>query len=214
MWLRGIVQVAAYQWECDARMVKRAFDIISAAAGLIILSPVLLAIGAAVKLHDGGAVFYRARRVGKGGELFDVLKFRTMIPDAHKQGPGITASGDARVTPVGRLLRKTKLDELPQLINVVRGEMSLVGPRPEDPRYVEQYTADQREILSIRPGITSAASLAYRNEEQLLSGDDWERLYLDEVMPAKLAIDLEYIRHRSLATDISLIVRTVKSMID
>lgn len=195
-------------------MVKRTFDIISAGTGLVVLSPLLLLIGVALKLHDEGPVFYRARRVGKDGDLFDVLKFRSMIPDAGKQGPGITADGDARITPLGRILRRTKLDELPQLINVVRGEMSLTGPRPEDPRYVELYTAEQREILSVRPGITSAASLAFRHEEQLLSGADWERKYLEEVMPAKLAVDLDYIRHSTLTSDVRLIVRTIKSMLD
>ena len=132
-----------------------------------------------------------------------------MIVDADRRGPGITAAGDRRVTRIGAFLRRTKLDELPQLINVLRGEMSLVGPRPEDPRYVALYTEEQRQILRVRPGITSAASLAYRHEEQLLSGSDWETQYRQQVMPAKLALDLEYLSRRTMASDLVLIWRTV-----
>ena len=124
---------------------------------------------------------------------FRLYKFRRMVSDADKQGPGITATGDSRITRVGRFLRRTKIDELPQLINVLSGDMSLVGPRPEDPRYVTLYTPEQRRVLAVRPGITSAASLAYRHEEQLLAGADWETVYREEVLPAKLAIDLEYL---------------------
>jgi lipopolysaccharide/colanic/teichoic acid biosynthesis glycosyltransferase len=134
-----------------------------------------------------------------------------MVVDADKKGSGVTGDNDDRVTSVGRFLRRTKLDELPQLWNVLCGDMSLVGPRPEDPRYVDLYTLEQREILQYRPGITSMASLAYRNEEQLLTSSDWERRYIDEVMPAKLAIDLEYSRHANLITDIGLILRTAVS---
>jgi lipopolysaccharide/colanic/teichoic acid biosynthesis glycosyltransferase len=173
---------------------------------------VLAAIGIAIKLDDGRPVFYRALRVGKGGAPFRLLKFRTMFVDADKRGPGITSKGDSRVTRTGRFLRRTKLDELPQLINVVKGEMSLVGPRPEDPRYVALYTPEQRQVLSVAPGITSAASLAYRHEEQLLSSDDWEILYRTQVMPAKLAIDLDYLRRRTLWTDVKLIFRTIAAV--
>jgi len=135
-----------------------------------------------------------------------------MVADADKRGPGITATGDSRVTPVGRFLRRTKIDELPQLINVLRGDMSLVGPRPEDPRYVARYTPEQRRVLAVRPGITSAASLTYRHEEQLLSGEDWETVYRTQVMPEKLAIDLAYLQRRTLWSDLVLVFRTVVAM--
>jgi lipopolysaccharide/colanic/teichoic acid biosynthesis glycosyltransferase len=192
-------------------MLKRGFDVVASGVGLVVLSPLFFVITIAVRLNSRGPVFYRARRVGRYGNQFLLYKFRSMITDADQIGPGITSAQDNRITSVGRFLRRTKLDELPQLINVVRGEMSLVGPRPEDPRYVELYTPEQREILRYRPGITSMASFKYRNEEQLLSGDDWERTYVGQVMPAKLAIDLEYARRANLFTDIWLILRTIIS---
>lgn len=192
-------------------MLKRAFDIVASGAGLIILFPVFLVIAIAVRMNSRGPVLYRARRVGRYGKEFHLYKFRSMVADADRQGPGITSAQDNRITPIGRFLRRAKLDELPQLINVLRGEMSLVGPRPEDPRYVALYTPEQREILQYRPGITSIASLTYRHEEQLLSGPDWEQLYVDEVMPAKLTIDLDYARRANLFTDIWLILRTMVS---
>jgi lipopolysaccharide/colanic/teichoic acid biosynthesis glycosyltransferase len=192
-------------------MLKRGFDVVASGVGLIVLSPLFFVIAIAVRLNSRGPVFYRARRVGRYGKEFLLYKFRSMITDADQIGPGITSAQDNRITSVGRFLRRTKLDELPQLINVLRGEMSLVGPRPEDPRYVELYTPEQREILRYRPGITSMASFRYRNEEQRLSGDDWERTYVDQVMPAKLAIDLEYARRANLFTDIWLILRTIIS---
>lgn len=190
-------------------MLKRAFDILASGAGLIILSPLFLGIAIAVRASSPGPALYRARRVGRYGKEFTLYKFRSMVANADRQGPGITAAGDSRVTGVGRFLRRTKLDELPQLINVLRGDMSLVGPRPEDPRYVALYTPEQRRILEQRPGITSMASLTYRHEEQMLSGDDWERVYIEQVMPAKLAIDLEYAQRATLWRDIALIVKTV-----
>jgi lipopolysaccharide/colanic/teichoic acid biosynthesis glycosyltransferase len=191
---------------------KQTFDVVCSAAGLIILSPLLVAIAVAIKLDDGGPIFYRARRVGYRGQIFRLYKFRTMRVDADRQGPGITASGDTRITRIGRWLRRTKLDELPQLLNVLLGDMSLVGPRPEDQRYVLLYTPEQRQVLNVRPGITSAASLAYRHEEQLLTGPDWEKTYREEVMPAKLSIDLDYLARRTLLSDMVLILRTVGAM--
>lgn len=190
-------------------MLKRAFDILASGAGLIILSPLFLGIAIAVRASSPGPALYRARRVGRYGKEFTLYKFRSMVANADRQGPGITAAGDSRVTGVGRFLRRTKLDELPQLINVLRGDMSLVGPRPEDPRYVALYTPEQRRILEQRPGITSMASLTYRHEEQMLSGDDWECVYIEQIMPAKLAIDLEYAQRATLWQDIVLIMRTV-----
>jgi lipopolysaccharide/colanic/teichoic acid biosynthesis glycosyltransferase len=132
-----------------------------------------------------------------------------MIVDADKVGPAVTASGDRRVTSIGKFLRRTKLDELPQSLNVLRGEMSLVGPRPEDPRYVAIYTPAQRQILNFRPGITSAASLAYRHEEQMLTGDDWETVYQTKIMPEKIAIDLAYMASANVTTDLKLIFQTI-----
>jgi lipopolysaccharide/colanic/teichoic acid biosynthesis glycosyltransferase len=193
-------------------MANRLLDLSSALIGLIVLSPVFLMIGSIIKLTSPGPVFYVAKRVGLDGRLFHLYKFRTMTASAATIGPGITAKDDPRLTYVGQFLRMTKIDELPQLINVLKGDMSLVGPRPEDPRYVAQYTAEQREVLKFRPGITSAASLAYRREEKMLDRLDWERVYQNEVLPAKLAIDLDYFSKRTLLSDLLLILRTIFSL--
>lgn len=185
----------------------RLVDIIVSALLLVCLSPVLLAIAILVRLSSPGPVLYRHQRVGRAGRPFLLLKFRSMRVCAA--GPAITASGDARITRIGRLLRKWKLDELPQLLNVLRGEMSLVGPRPEVAEYVAHYTDEQREVLRVRPGITGAAQLEFRNEEDLLAGrDDVVEYYIASVMPQKLAIDLGYLERRTLATDLGVLVRT------
>ena len=194
--------------------IRRLLDVVAATLGLAVLSPLLVIIGMLIKLLDGGPVFYKARRVGKGGALFHLLKFRSMVVNADKTGQMVTTQADSRVTPIGRVLRKTKLDELPQLVNVLIGEMSLVGPRPESPKYVEMYTVEQRCVLSVPPGITSAASLQYRHEEQMLTGPDWEEVYCREVMPAKIDIDLAYLQKRTLLSDFSLVLSTVKSMLN
>jgi lipopolysaccharide/colanic/teichoic acid biosynthesis glycosyltransferase len=193
-------------------MLKRAFDIAASGLGLIVVSPLLVITALAIKLDSAGPVFYRATRVGKNGQLFRLIKFRSMVAGADRQGPGITVAGDARITQLGAFLRRSKLDELPQLWNVLVGQMSFVGPRPEDPRYVELYTEEQRRVLAVRPGITSPASLAYRHEERILQGDNWEQHYIEEVMPAKLAIDLEYVHHTTLWQDISIIGKTLVAM--
>jgi lipopolysaccharide/colanic/teichoic acid biosynthesis glycosyltransferase len=193
--------------------MKRLFDVIAATLGLVVLMPLWVVIAALIKLQDGGSVFYGARRVGQHGRIFKLMKFRTMVLNADKIGAAITTQNDPRVTRIGRFLRKTKLDELPQLFNVLKGDMSLVGPRPEDPVYVAFYNDEQKEILRVKPGITSAASLTYRHEEQLLSGPDWELVYKNQVMPAKLKIDLDYLTHRTFFTDLDLIFRTIKSML-
>jgi lipopolysaccharide/colanic/teichoic acid biosynthesis glycosyltransferase len=193
-------------------MIQRLFDFMSALVGLIFLSPIFLIAGLIIKLTSSGPIFHRGKRVGLNGKLFTLYKFRTMIASAAAMGPGITAKDDPRITWIGRLLRRTKIDELPQLINVLKGDMSLVGPRPEDPRYVAQYTPDQKQILSVRPGITSAASLAFRKEEQMLTGPNWERMYCAEVLPNKLAMDLAYLSQRTLLSDILLIIRTILSI--
>lgn len=192
--------------------MMRLIDVLAAALGLLILSPLLLALALWVKLSSPGPIFYRARRVGRGGQLFHLYKFRTMVADADRQGPGITTAGDSRITPVGRFLRRTKLDELPQLLNVLKGEMSLVGPRPEDPRYVALYNAEQQRVLQVRPGITSPASLQYRNESELLRGRDWETVYTQEILPHKLALELDYLQKRSVWRDLGLIGQTVLSL--
>lgn len=194
-------------------MLKRAFDVLASGAGLIVLLPLFLILAVAIRLDTQGPIFYRAKRVGKDGALFRLYKFRTMVVDADKVGPGITTAGDARITKMGRFLRRSKLDELPQVINVIKGDMSIVGPRPEDPRYVEMYSAEQRGVLDVRPGITSPASFAFRNEEQMLHGQDWESIYINEIMPAKLAIDLEYSKHPSLLLDLKIIFQTAMAIL-
>jgi lipopolysaccharide/colanic/teichoic acid biosynthesis glycosyltransferase len=193
--------------------MRRFLDCALSTIGLVILSPLFVAIMAAIKLSDAGPVFHKARRVGLNGKLFLLFKFRTMIISADKIGPGITTAGDERVTPVGRLLRRYKLDEFPQLINVVLGEMSLVGPRPEDPRYAALYNQNQRRILSVLPGMTSPASLSFKDEASSLAGPDWEEKYIAEVVPKKIAIDLEYFQHNTLCSDFLLIVRTIMGIV-
>jgi lipopolysaccharide/colanic/teichoic acid biosynthesis glycosyltransferase len=193
--------------------LQRFITMIVAAFGLLCVSPIFLLIALLIVLDSPGPVFYRAQRIGKSGRIFHLLKFRSMVVNADRQGPGITSAGDRRITRMGHFLRRTKLDELPQLLNVLRGDMNFVGPRPEDPRYVALYTAEQQQILAVRPGITSAASLAFRHEEQLLTGHDWETVYRTQVMPSKLAIDLAYLGKRTLLSDLGLIVRTIIAMI-
>jgi lipopolysaccharide/colanic/teichoic acid biosynthesis glycosyltransferase len=197
-----------------ADSVRRFVDATVSAIGLVALSPLFIIIAVWIKWDSPGPVLYRATRVGRDGMPFHLYKFRSMVVNADKRGPAITSAGDSRVTRSGRFLRRTKLDELPQLINVIKGDMSIVGPRPEDPRYVALYSQEQRRILSVRPGITSAASLSYRHEEQLLTGDDWETLYRNQVMPDKLAIDLAYLERRTLVGDLKLIVQTIAAVFD
>ncbi len=189
-------------------MLKRAFDVTVSALALIVLLPFFVVVAAAICLDSPGPIFHRAVRVGQGGRTFTLYKFRSMIVGAAGCGPGITTSGDPRVTRVGRFLRRTKLDELPQLINVLRGDMSLVGPRPEDPRYVALYSDEQRAVFGVRPGITSPASVHFRHEEALLSGPDWEQQYVEVIMPAKLALDLEYVRTATFGRDLAILWRT------
>lgn len=198
---------------CDSRYMKRTFDLVIATAIVLAVLPLVTIIAVVVKMGDWGPVFYKARRVGRSGEIFSLYKFRTMTVEADRHGPGITIAGDSRITPIGRILRRSKLDELPQLLNVLRGEMSLVGPRPEDPRYVRHYTDKQREVLSVRPGITGAASVEYRDEERILVGPDWETQYMHVIMPHKLEIELDYLKRRSLVTDLILLGRTALSLV-
>ncbi len=192
--------------------MKRALDILASALGLIVLSPLMLALALAVRLSSPGPVFYRANRIGRDGKPFKLYKFRSMVVGADRRGPGITSANDSRITPIGKFLRATKLDELPQLLNVLRGEMSLVGPRPEDPRYVALYTPEQRTVLSVRPGITSLASVRYRDEAALLVGPNWEARYVNQIMPKKLAFDLEYTRQANLLADLKILSQTFHAL--
>jgi lipopolysaccharide/colanic/teichoic acid biosynthesis glycosyltransferase len=187
----------------------RVLDLSASAAGLFLLFPLFLILAVLVKLDSPGPVFYRARRAGQFGRPFTLYKFRSMRADADQTGPAITTANDRRITKMGHFLRRTKLDELPQLINVLKGDMSLVGPRPEDMSYIEFYTSEQSKILNIRPGITSMASLQYRDEASELVGAEWEKMYITEIMPAKLAIDLDYMTRRTLWSDIVLIAKTI-----
>lgn len=188
--------------------MKRLFDIGVALIALIVLAPLLLLIALLVALTSPGGAFFRQWRVGRSGREFRLLKFRTMKPGSEAQGQ-ITLGRDPRVTAIGRLLRRTKLDELPQLWNVLVGEMSLVGPRPEVPRYVALYTTEQRAVLAVRPGLTSLASIAYINENAVLGrAADPLRAYVEEVMPAKLALDLRYVREQSLLLDLRILGAT------
>jgi lipopolysaccharide/colanic/teichoic acid biosynthesis glycosyltransferase len=189
----------------------RLLDISVSLLGLVLVSPLLLVIAVAVKCTSAGPVLYRARRVGKDGRLFHLYKFRSMVADGGT-GPRITSSGDTRVTAVGRLLRKTKLDELPQLFNTLIGDMSLVGPRPEDPEYVRLYSVEQRRVLSVKPGITSMATVLHRHEEQMLTGPDSEETYRREILPAKLRIELEYLTHRTWSSDMLILMQTASAL--
>ena len=195
-------------------MARRAFDLLAASVGLLLLSPLLLAIGAAVRLDSRGPALFRQLRVGRGERPFVIFKFRTMVVDGVARGGLLTVADDPRVTRVGRWLRRSKLDELPQLLNVIRGDMALVGPRPEVPRYVACYDERQRRVLSVRPGITDPASIRFRNENRLLAGAaDPEATYLREVLPAKLEMNLAYLDRRSLASDVGILLRTVARLL-
>jgi lipopolysaccharide/colanic/teichoic acid biosynthesis glycosyltransferase len=187
---------------------KRLFDLIMALALLVISAPIMAIIAWRIKREDKGPVFYGGPRTGQHGQPFKILKFRTMVLNAERLGPGITASDDRRITRVGRFLRHYKLDELPQLVNVLKGEMSLVGPRPEAPAYVALYTPEQRQVLSVKPGITGLAAIEYRHEARLLQEATLADVYEREIMPAKLKLDLEYIRQRSFLYDLQLLAKT------
>ena len=194
---------------------KRLFDLLLSGVGLLLLSPVLIGIALWIKLDSPGGVMFRQARVGRHGRLFLIHKFRTMAADAPQRGPQITVGADARITRAGQFLRASKLDELPQLWDVWRGAMSLVGPRPEVPRYVALYPADLRTIvLSVRPGMTDSASLEYRDEARLLAdASDPERCYVEQVMPTKLVLSARYVQTRSFAGDLALVWRTVLAVI-
>lgn len=195
-------------------VLKRIFDIVVSFIGLLILSPIFLIIAIVIKLNSKGPVFFRQVRVGKDGKEFRIFKFRTMVVDAEKKGMQITVDGDSRITKPGHFLRKSKMDELTQLINVLIGDMSFVGPRPEVPKYVAMYDENQRSILKIRPGITDIASIEYRDENSLLAkSDNPEETYINEIMPRKIELNVKYIKKMSVIYDIGLIFKTIYKVI-
>lgn len=195
--------------------MKRAFDIIVSIIILVVLSPLFLVLSLVILVTMGWPIFFRQTRIGKDSKAFKIIKFRTMIKRAEKQGLPITTGRDPRVTPVGRFLRRTKLDELPQFLNVLWGHMSLVGPRPEVPRYVRMYSRKQMRVLSVKPGLTDPATIAYRDEESILAGfDDPEKAYIERIMPDKLKLNLSYIERASFTGDLALLFRTLAKLFD
>lgn len=196
-------------------VIKRIFDIVMSLIGLIILGIPMIIIGIIIKLSSEGPVFYKQVRVGKSNKDFKILKFRTMIVDADKKGMQITVGKDPRITGIGHFLRKTKIDELPQLINVLKGEMSFVGPRPEVRKYVEMYDNYQKNVLKIKPGITDLASIEYRDESTLLGQSaNPEKTYIEEIMPTKLKLNLKYMQEFSFFYDIKLILKTLVKIVE
>ncbi len=195
-------------------MAKRPFDILGSLLAVLLLSPVLVVIIIAVSSGSSGGPFFRQVRVGRDGRHFRLLKFRTMRPGSESQGQITVGERDPRITGIGHVLRRSKLDELPQLLNILWGDMSIVGPRPEVPKYVALYTDEQRAVLDVRPGLSSLASIAYINENEILGrSSDPERTYIEEVMPAKLALDLRYVREQSLWMDLRIIAVTVRRIL-
>jgi lipopolysaccharide/colanic/teichoic acid biosynthesis glycosyltransferase len=191
-------------------VIKRTFDCVAAALGLIVLSPLWLIVAVVIKLESKGPVFFRQQRIGQGFRPFTIYKFRTMAIDASQRGGAITCGEDPRVTRLGRLLRHAKIDELPQLINVLKGEMSLVGPRPEVATYVQMYRAEYGEILQVRPGITDLASIEFRDEQAILGrASNPEEEYVRRILPEKLRLSTQYVRHSSFVFDLRLIFRTL-----
>lgn len=191
-------------------LIKRIFDLLASMLGILILSPVLLIVAIAIKIDSKGNILFLQKRIGRNGIPFYIYKFRTMVSDAEKLGKQITVGKDNRITNVGSILRKYKIDELPQLFNVLKGDMSLVGPRPEVPKYVQMYTESERKVLEVRPGITDLASLRYKDENDILGKvDNPEEYYINVIMKDKLKLNLEYIEKSNLIFDISLIFKTI-----
>jgi len=192
------------------KISKRIFDLTASTLSLLILSPVIFICAILSKLQSPGPIFYKAKRIGLGGATFSMLKFRTMVANADSIGAGITGYRDPRITMIGRFLRKSKWDELPQLLNVLKGDMSIVGPRPEAPKYVDFYSEEQRMVLQVRPGITGPSQIANRNEEEKLKGHDkTEEYYVNVLMPEKLKIDLQYVKNNNLKSDIKFLFKTI-----
>ncbi|WP_318503786.1 sugar transferase [Photobacterium leiognathi] len=195
--------------------MKRFFDFISSFLGLIILSPIIILIVLWIKRDSDGPVFFLQQRVGLNGKLFNIFKFRTMIPDAEQKGLKVTVGTDPRITKSGHFLRKTKLDELPQLLNVLLGQMSIVGPRPEVPEFMNEYSTNIRsKILSVRPGITDLASIEFTNEAEILAGSlDPKQKYIDDVMPIKARFYMDYVDNNNFISDFKIILLTLKKIL-
>lgn len=195
-------------------MLKRGFDVVSSLIGIILLLPVLIIVWICIQLESSGGGFYRQVRVGKNGIDFRLWKFRTMQTGADKKGLLTIGGRDSRVTRIGFYLRKYKIDELPQLINVLIGDMSIVGPRPEVRKYVEFYSQDQRKVLSMKPGITDYASIEYSYENELLAqSENPEKTYIEEVLPAKLELNQKYLNEQGFLTDLRIIFHTIKKIV-
>lgn len=195
-------------------IVKRVFDLFSSAIALAVLVPFFGVIAIWTKMGSAGPVFFRQERVGQFGKHFRIVKFRTMVSDAPSKGTSVTAGGDSRVTGTGQWLRKLKLDELPQLWNVLIGDMSIVGPRPEVPKFVGIFRSDFDDILKVKPGITDYASIQYRNEEAVLAQyPDYEEAYIKEILPAKIKLYKRYIRERSFLVDMEIIINTIRAIV-
>ncbi|MBN3924819.1 sugar transferase [Nostoc sp. NMS4] len=195
-------------------MAKRIFDLFFALVGILILLPLFVAIAIWIKLDSPGNVLFRQIRIGRFGREFSIYKFRTMVADAESRGKQITVAKDTRITRSGQFLRKYKLDELPQLFNVVKGEMSLVGPRPEVPKYVAYYTSEQRRVLDVLPGITDPASIKFRNESELLEDTaNPENVYINEIMPQKLELNMQYLGKDNLGFALLIILKTLQQVI-
>ena len=195
-------------------MGKRIFDLFSSAVGLIILSPLFLLIAILIKLDSTGPVFFKQKRIGLKGKMFNIYKFRTMLANTKGEDRQITIGLDSRITRRGRILRKFNLDELPQLINVLKGEMSLVGPRPEVPKYIELYSEGQKKVLSVKPGMTDYASIEFNKESEILASSSHPKDdYVRKIMPQKIILNLKYINDRSILLDFKLILRTLREIL-
>jgi lipopolysaccharide/colanic/teichoic acid biosynthesis glycosyltransferase len=193
---------------------KRFIDLLFAIPGFLILSPFFFLVALAIKLESPGPIFFRQIRVGHQGHYFRLVKFRTMLANAEKMGPQITVGKDSRITGIGKLLRKTKVDELPQLFNVIAGEMSLVGPRPEVPRYVSLYSQKDKRVLELMPGITDPASIKYRQESEILAeSSDPERTYIEVIMPEKIEINLAYALEATVFSDFKVVLETLRLLV-
>jgi lipopolysaccharide/colanic/teichoic acid biosynthesis glycosyltransferase len=203
--IAGVFRLANY-------VMKRLFDILCSATGLVLFSPLFLALAAAIKLESAGPVFYRGIRIGLNGKSFRIFKFRSMVENAEKIGAASTSGTDSRVTRCGHFIRKFKLDELSQLINVLRGDMSMVGPRPEVPKFVDLYTAEEKAILSVRPGITDWASIKFNNEGEIIEASgiaDADEAYAKLIRPEKLKLQLKYVREHTFRKDLGIILLTI-----
>lgn len=206
----GVGAPGPWPWPLHQRVLKRALDLGVSSAALLVGAPVFLLIGLGVVFTSRGPMLFRQERVGRGGRRFRIWKFRTMVAGAADRGPAVTAAGDPRVTTLGYWLRRSKLDETLQLVNVWLGDMSLVGPRPEVPRYVGNYSAEDRAVLSVRPGITDLASITFRDEESVLAQfPDRERAYVEVLLPRKLTLGREYVRNQCFTGDLLLLLQTL-----